>query len=69
MNYYFCDACHFCFGADHLPDCCPDCGKQEIHGRPAVRNATGEEIEEYQRIRTEIEREDTLLFMPTKQNT
>lgn len=37
MNYYFCDACHYCFTAEILPDRCPDCGKQEVYGRPAVR--------------------------------
>ena len=59
MNYYFCDACHYCFTAELLPDRCPDCGKQMSHGRPAVRAATVKEIDEYQRIRAETEREDT----------
>ena len=31
MNYYFCDACHYCFTAEMLLDRCPDCGKQEVH--------------------------------------
>ena len=28
MNYYFCDACRYCFSAEELPDRCPDCGAQ-----------------------------------------
>ena len=34
MNYYFCDACHYCFEAESLPDRCPDCGKcHQIFGK------------------------------------
>ena len=64
IDYYYCDACHYCFTAERFPDRCPDCGKQEVRGHPAVRNATGEEIAEYQRIQAEIEREDTWFLCP-----
>lgn len=69
MNYYFCDACHYCFTAERLPDRCPDCGKQMAYGHPAVRTATEKEIDEYQRIRAEIEREDTWFLRPQGGNT
>ena len=44
MNYYFCDACHYCFEYSTLPDRCPDCGKTQWHEKPAVRPATEKEI-------------------------
>lgn len=58
MSYYFCDACHFCFKASILPNCCPDCGKQMIGILPAVRMATNREIADYIRIREELDAED-----------
>mgnify|MGYP001861453745 FL=1 len=58
MNYYFCDACHYCFTAEMLLDRCPDCGKQEVHGRPAVRAATEAEIINYRRIQMELKEEE-----------
>ena len=53
MNYYFCNACHYCFSAEKLPDCCPDCGAQIYKEKPAVRLANKNEIEELLRIRAE----------------
>ena len=58
MNYYFCDACHYCFTAEHLPDRCPDCGKQMLQGYPAVRIATEAEITDYKRIQMELNEEE-----------
>ena len=56
MNYYFCDACHYCFSAEKLPDRCPACGAQTYKEKPAVRLAVKNEIEELLRIQKE---EDT----------
>lgn len=53
MNYYFCDACHYCFPADTQPDRCPDCRAVEHNDRPAVRPATENEKTELLRIRAE----------------
>ena len=53
MNYYFCDACRYCFSAEKLPDRCPDCGAQIYKEKPAVRLASKTEIEELLRIRKE----------------
>lgn len=53
MNYYFCDACRYCFSAEKLPDRCPDCGAQTYKERSAVRLASKNEIEELLRIRAE----------------
>ena len=58
MNYYFCDACHYCFTAEMLLDRCPDCGNQEVHGRPAVRAAKEAEIIDYRRIQMELNEEE-----------
>ena len=58
MNCYFCDACHYCFTAKMLPDRCPDCGKQSMHGHPAVRAATEAEITDYRRIQMELKKEE-----------
>lgn len=58
MNYYFCNACHYCFTDHHLPGQCPDCGKQTFQGEPAVRSATKEEIADYIRIQKELELEN-----------
>ena len=58
MNCYFCDACHYCFTAEHLPDRCPDCGKQMLQGYPAVRIATEAEITDYKRIQMELKEEE-----------
>lgn len=58
MNCYFCDVCHYCFTAKMLPDRCPDCGKQRMHGHPAVRAATGAEITDYRRIQMELKEEE-----------
>ena len=53
MSYFYCDACHYCFSADALPDRCPDCGAVEHNDVPAVRPANKDEIEELLRIRVE----------------
>lgn len=53
MNYYFCDACHYCFSAEKLPDRCPDCGAQIYKEKPAVRLANKDEIDELLRIQAE----------------
>ena len=58
MNCYFCDACHYCFTAEQLPDRCPDCGKQMLQGYPAVRIATEAEITDYRRIQIELNEEE-----------
>ena len=58
MNYYFCDACHYCFSAEQLPDRCPDCGAVAYIDRLAVRLATNTEIAELLRIWKE-DKEDT----------
>ena len=58
MNCYFCDACHYCFTAEQLPERCPDCGKQEVHGHPAVRTAAEAEITDYRRIQKELKEEE-----------
>ena len=58
MNCYFCDACHYCFTAEQLPDRCPDCGKQMLQGHPAVRIATEAEITDYKRIQMELNEEE-----------
>lgn len=50
MSYFYCDACHYCFSADALPDRCPDCGAQTYKGKPAVHLASKMEIEELLRI-------------------
>ena len=56
MNYYFCDACRYCFSAEELPDRCPDCGAVAYDDKKAVRPASKTEIEELLRIQKE---EDT----------
>lgn len=53
MTFYFCDACHYCFEAESLPDRCPDCGKTQWHENPAVRPATEKEIADLLRARAE----------------
>ena len=53
MNYYFCDACRYCFSAEVLPDRRPDCGAVERNDIPAVRPANKAEIDELLRIRAE----------------
>jgi hypothetical protein len=58
LNYYFCDACRYCFSADELPDRCPDCGAQIYKENPAVRLASKTEIAELLKIRKE-DKEDT----------
>ena len=58
MNYYFCNACHYCFVDGHLPDLCPDCGKQIYRGNQAVRPATEQEIADYIQIQKELELEN-----------
>lgn len=63
MKYiYHCDACHYTFESATLPDRCPDCGKRQFSGHSAVREATDKEIDEYKRIRIEIEKEDKNLY-------
>ena len=58
LNYYFCDACRYCFSAEKLPDRCPDCGAQTYKEKSAVRLASKMEIEELLRIRKE-DKDDT----------
>lgn len=58
MNYYFCNACRYCFFAEKLPDRCPDCGAQIYKEKPAVHLASNDEIKELLRIRAE-DKEDT----------
>ena len=58
MNYYFCDACRYCFSAEKLPDRCPDCGAQTNKEKPTVRVASKMEIAELLRIWKE-DKEDT----------
>lgn len=53
MTYYFCNICHYCFEAESLPDRCPDCGKTEYKGHPAVRPAAEKEIQDPLRARNE----------------
>ena len=53
LNYYFCDACRYCFSAEKLPDRCPDCGSVAHDDKKAVRPASKMEIEELLRIRKE----------------
>lgn len=52
MSYLTCEACRYTFVSDKDLIQCPDCGKSQ------VRKATGKEIEEYIRIRMEIEKEN-----------
>jgi rRNA maturation endonuclease Nob1 len=44
---YTCDKCLYTFSKKAKPEVCPDCGK------PAVREATRKEKEEYKRNRKE----------------
>lgn len=60
MNYYFCDACRYCFSAKKLPDRCPDCGTQTYKEKPAVRLASKNEIDELLKIRAEDNENNTL---------
>ena len=53
MNFYYCDACHYCFESGELPDRCPDCGAVEHNDKKAVRPASKNEIDELLRIRAE----------------
>lgn len=53
MNFYYCDACHYCFESKSLPDRCPDYGAVERDKKPAVRLATENEITELLQIRAE----------------
>lgn len=60
-----CDCCHYTFDtvryhmAEQLPDRCPDCGKQIVHGYPAVRMATEAEIMDYRQIQMELNEEES----------
>ena len=53
MKFYYCDACHYCFEADALPDRCPDCGARIYREQPAVRLAKKNEIDELLKMRAE----------------
>lgn len=53
MNFYYCDACHYCFESKLLPDRCPDCGAVMFGEKSAVRPATENEKTELLRIRAE----------------
>ena len=57
MNFYYCDACHYCFEYSTLPDRCPDCGKTQWCEHPAVRPATEKEVTDLLRARAEDEAE------------
>ena len=59
MNCYFCDACHYCFTAEQLPERCPDCGKLTAYGHPAVRIATEAEFDLFSNVEKQ-EKEKTL---------
>lgn len=50
MSYLTCEACRYTFVSDKDLIQCPDCGK------PQVRKATEKEIDDYIRIRMEIEK-------------
>lgn len=52
-DYYFCDACRYCFSAEELPDRCPDCGAVAHDNKKSVRPASKTEIEELLKIRKE----------------
>ena len=58
MNFYYCDACHYCFEAGELPDRCPDCGAVEHNDKKAVRLAKKNEVDELLKIQKE-DKEDT----------
>ena len=58
LNYYFCDACRYCFSAEKLPDRCPDCGAVAHDNKKAVRPASKTEIEELLKMQKE-DKEDT----------
>ena len=58
MNYFFCDACRYCFSAEELPDRCPDCGAQIYKEKTAVRLASKMEIAKLLKIWKE-DKEDT----------
>ena len=53
MNFYYCDACHYCFEAGELSDRCPDCGAVEHNDKKAVRVVKKNEVDELLRIRAE----------------
>lgn len=57
MNYYYCNACRYCFSAEQLPDRCPDCGAVAYNNPSAVRLATDTEIAELLKIRKEDKEE------------
>lgn len=61
LNYYFCDACRYCFSAKSLPDRCPDCGAVEHNDKKAVRLASKDEKDELLRIRAEDNENNALL--------
>lgn len=44
--------------------CCPDCGKQQFSGVPALREATGNKIDKYNRIKIEIAAENKIPETP-----
>ena len=63
---YTCDNCRYTFESTTLPRSCPDCGKMVITRRiiaartrtiPAVREATGEEVEWYEMARRTLEKD------------
>lgn len=58
MDYFYCNACHYCFTDSQMPDRCPDCGQQTFQRGLAVRLATEEEIADYIRIQKELEKEN-----------
>ena len=57
MNYYYCNACRYCFSAEQLPDRCPDCGAVAYNNHAAVRLATDTEIAELLKIQKEDKEE------------
>lgn len=55
MPHYTCDACHYIFRADEMPDCCPSCHNRSVFAKnstgkqfnlPAVRLSTEYETEQ-----------------------
>lgn len=60
MKFYYCNACHYCFEEDtlpdrrnYIPDRCPDCGARIYREQPAVRLAKKNEIDELLKMRAE----------------
>lgn len=61
-NIYYCKICHYTFPAGKFPERCPDCGKQMLKDKSAIRPATEKEIADYHKIQKEIENEELAHF-------